>query len=724
MGSCVKALKLFLIYGFALSIIVLALAISVLRFSLPLLDEYNQPLVSLWNERSAFKLDVGSMSGTWHRLRPNITLSGVTVTHEQVTAHVETVHVGIDVLKTLLNGVWTFDVIRISDADLNVDSELLNQWHQLKNEASPAVDLAEVAQWLWRMRHVSLEQIQVTVQGINDADITLPSVSVYGDKQSDQLIWRFQFDDSDYASTSFFMQAHNRLGDDDFSVQWHLDYEHHPSLSTLIAYILPAWQQTQGSLLLDGSIVGGVWDVSGELQARARYIYKDESSEIVPNVSARIRGLFTHNSQQLWLHDTQVVLNDASIGLKKTQVVVDAHGMAIHVDSLALDSIVKLASHVEHPANHVLAGLAPSGDLKGLRVLFAKESTGAQHPFLRLLSMQGYLENGSISDWSGVPAIDHVDGWVTANVREGVLHVDSDALSLQLPQLYGDQQFEFERVRGDFFWRVFDKRVSLGSHALRFDSQTFASGVLDLQVDIPVATPGSSTHVSLLLGLAPMPATRAFALVPSVLAADVRQWLNSHVMDGMLHGSRFLFHGPVLDASKQVIKLEGAIKNGRAQFAPQWPVVSKINGSITLASANRLDVTIQQAMMQQVRVRNAHATIRRQQHETTLVLNTDIHASTQVALDVLSLPVLDPALNNFASTLGTNGAGKVKARLSLQMPLHDLQTSPDVYLRASLIDMDVTLLQQNLTVRQLHGELTYSTQAGLASNDLRFYSTR
>ena len=97
-----------ILWGFALSVIFLAIMTSLLRYYLPQANHYREPLLELISKQSSYRIQAEEISAQWQFFKPDIRLQGVAI--EQAISgqkiSLDYLRVQVNIAKTLLPSVW------------------------------------------------------------------------------------------------------------------------------------------------------------------------------------------------------------------------------------------------------------------------------------------------------------------------------------------------------------------------------------------------------------------------------------------------------------------------------------------------------------------------------------------------------------------------------------------------------------------------------------------
>src|SRR5690606_12274479 len=78
------ALSHVILISFMVLVILAAIVTSLLRYYLPQLDQYKQPVFEWLEQQSGWHVEAQSVSARWSTFKPDVSLTGVEIRHQQL----------------------------------------------------------------------------------------------------------------------------------------------------------------------------------------------------------------------------------------------------------------------------------------------------------------------------------------------------------------------------------------------------------------------------------------------------------------------------------------------------------------------------------------------------------------------------------------------------------------------------------------------------------------
>jgi uncharacterized protein (TIGR02099 family) len=319
-----------------------------------------------------------------------------------------------------------------------------------------------------------------------------------------------------------------------------------------------------------------------------------------------------------------------------------------------------------------------------------------------------------------IPGVDNLTGRIDANDRGGSFSLASENLTLQLPGYFSDPAMPLDSLNMQASW-AFQNNDQLLLEVRKMDFvqdklQGSLSGkhVLSLN-DGPGRQQGSIDLTGKLNGLE---LATIGKYLPMQTPEGLRKWLSGALVDGMANDvkvrirgnpAQFPFHGTAADKNKGEFSVTAKIVNGAMNYtpgqtgkdgvAPMWPLLEKINGTISVDRA-RMEIHAQSARSSGVDLSNVKAVVADlASHDRELVIDGEANGPLQEFVRFTNESPVHGWIAQF--TEETRASGNARLQLKLQMPLAHLI---DTKVKGSL-----QLAGNNVTLRNLIPPLANAT---------------
>jgi len=355
-----------------------------------------------------------------------------------------------------------------------------------------------------------------------------------------------------------------------------------------------------------------------------------------------------------------------------------------------------------------LTTLQPAGEIESLAL---RGGRGIEHFSARFdhLASQAHEK---------IPGVAGVGGWVSGKPGAGVVMLDSDVLSLDLPQLFRWPMTL--QGRGPLRWqRGDDNQVVLQTgwiEALNADARGRAIAEVNLR-------PGTMPTLSLIASLSDGNAFSAPHYIPlNRLPEPVAQWLESAFVAGRVDRGGLLYEGPVkIDPDRQQDRtLQVAIKGRDLQlhFLPGWPLVRDLNVDAVIDGREIRGRQISGRIFS-TRLENASADI--PGYITGEAPQLVISArATGPANDLQRLFQQTPLREKLPQELTQwqVGAGQMRGSALLFVPLGASDTPMQVLVDAGLKSAEVRNASRRLALDAVSGDVHFSLSDGIQADQL------
>ncbi|TCL04839.1 AsmA2 domain-containing protein YhdP [Sodalis ligni] len=111
-------------------IVLMALAVSGLRLTLPYLDTFRPQIIGRLNAVYGANIQAREMHGSWQSFGPTLDIGGIESVTEDEKLHIQRVTVALDVWQSLLHWRWQFRDVTFYRLRLDLNSTLLGRDHQ------------------------------------------------------------------------------------------------------------------------------------------------------------------------------------------------------------------------------------------------------------------------------------------------------------------------------------------------------------------------------------------------------------------------------------------------------------------------------------------------------------------------------------------------------------------------------------------------------------------
>ncbi|MGF1725780.1 YhdP family protein [Photobacterium nomapromontoriensis] len=697
-----------------LTVLVLAaVAISGLRFILPQLNDYREPIQQWVSEQVEMNLEIAHVEGSWRNLGPSLVLQGVSVNMPDTpgsVVQVGDVSVQLDLVRSLLSVSPVFRDLRIDQMSLDLT--------QL-NAFSPAASTSRADSQMATIRHIeSLLFVQLGQFSIRDSDITLTSPA--GERLTidiQQLKW-------DVHNGQRRAEGIISIADTHFSqMQVIANLSDKTTWSELSGKIyvqarnlsLTPWlnKELLSDLLTDAHVTGSnlnaqVWltvDHGQLLQSQMtlddsflRWQLGDDKHQLkIVNGLVNLVPLPRPDGRQGWRINTdQMVIETDQSQWPALDVAArwEPEGWQLAMNTLSLAPLQPLVSFLppDSTAAKMLTQMQPRGLVNDIRIA----ATGADAPRFSFNALQL-----AVNQWELLPGIHKLNAQVAGSLAEGraVLSLTDDSLpygdvfQAPLPIRQGDVTAYWQV--GDDGWRLWSDHLVVTTPHLKADGQFRLDFPADAPAWLSFYGEASANKVGETWRYLPTPA----------LGHELTDYLSTAIRGGRAKDVKLLWYGDLetfpYAHHDGVFQAFVPIRKGMFSFDTAWPELTDLD----------LDLLFENDFM----YLNGHhaktmgAMASRVTGKAELIENGHLKLAIDVAADgkqVRDYMLATPLVDSVGAALTTVQVdGPVTSSFKLDIPFDS--TDVRAWGSATLVDNQVMLDTPPIPLKHVSGKIHF-----------------
>lgn len=335
----------------------------------------------------------------------------------------------------------------------------------------------------------------------------------------------------------------------------------------------------------------------------------------------------------------------------------------------------------------------------------------------------------------GLPSFQGLSGTLRISEEGGELALAAgEGATLRFPGVFEAPEFAVDKVAARLRWRYALGAQAGGSHqeagglkdahepkklSVEIDQLEFSNPDGVAQVRGSYREGGKGAGVVDLQGqLRGLRADRIVRYLPLVVGPELRKWLRSSVHGGTVSQARFVLRGDIEDfpfstpGTGQFL-VEGQLAGSRLDYAPGWPAIEDIVGTLHFEAAGmRIDVRSGQSMG--LRLENTRAAIAELDAPVLRVAGLARGQTGDMIRFVNQSPIAT-RISQFSDEIEARGEAQLD--LSLVLPLEDLDRS-QVLGTVRLEDNAIRLSEDLPPLSAVHGDFGF-TESALFLGSLR-----
>jgi len=714
-----------------MALILVASYVSVGRYYIDYVEQYQKPLVARFNQFTNLPLNIDRLYGRWSRLSPILTVERLVLYAPddpgQTVLSIDKLSLQLDPLSSLLNGSWQIKRLLIDGVECALEETSPGKW-QLKGypintggstNFDNLIDLVlsvEVADLLGANMAVSFAKGSDALLAVKElsfkraGDFRRFRVEANFDQSAEPVLGIIESQGDPREQDEFSAKAYLTFNDVDFSAQL-------PAISALGIDLEDA--RIDGQLWLDwkpqtvielqGSITTPLIDIAA-LSGRQLAPLKDLEINFRAEKSA-------DNNWQGWV--PLLAMNWQQQAFKFEQLKVDIKNKRLEISIPTLDLAQTTRQLVaidllEDRLKETVNTLSLAGNLQQVSLNLSRNPTPGKTPRFIL---QANLDNVSVAPWKGAPGATGVNGYIELNPVNGFVELKTQDFSMEFPSVYR-QPLAFKSAEGKVSWQITEDRVYVESEPLYLSADHGPATAL-LNLDLPTKA-GSliPPEMTLTIGLIDTAASYRDKFIPYTLNQDFLDWMATSVPQGRVIDGGFIYHGSLRkgDVSDRTVQLYLNVEDVTLNYHPDWPQLTGITGLVEVDD-NNARVNTTEAKIYDMDVLEARVA-------TTTVegggiwLTVDAKAAGRSS-DAIRL-VNESALQKIVGDVFEQWQlqGQASAEVSLGLALAGANKPADIEVAVQLADNDVAIPQYRLQFTDVGGPLNYSSQQGFYSPGL------
>jgi uncharacterized protein (TIGR02099 family) len=354
-----------------------------------------------------------------------------------------------------------------------------------------------------------------------------------------------------------------------------------------------------------------------------------------------------------------------------------------------------------------LQTLQPQGHFDALRLQW----NGAQ-PGIDNFSVQARFSGLGVTAIGAQPGMSNLSGRIEGDARTGTFEIDSKQLTLNLPELFREPEFRFDRLRASGSWKKTPRGRRLMLSELAFSNRDMAGSAKGFYELIP-SHPGI---IDLAAHLTRAEGTAVYRYFPKKIGDHTVNWVKQGVLAGQSDNVQLNLKGdltafPFADGNG-VFRVDAQVEDGVIDYVPGWPRIEGVQARL-LFQGRTMEVSASQARIYGVALTPVKAVIPDLlHHDEQLRVDGEANGPVQDFIRFANASPVGERLRGFTDAL--DGSGPMRLALNLQIPL---RRSHDTTLTGRLSFLGDTLLPPSLPrLDQVRGDINFTGDSLDAKN--------
>jgi uncharacterized protein (TIGR02099 family) len=705
-------------------LVALAIVVSLGRYYMPELWQYQQQILSQVRSQVDMEFEVGSIEGEWRGLSPVIRVKNFRLLNPAGETVIRAKHLAVyfDLLESIFSQTPLAKTVSLVDADIDLAQSPEGLWglKGISRSASSGsvgaaavaflekVDLLElthvrVSAWLRDQTRHQIDSMSLVLrQGLDLSQLSLEIADPQG-----QASLRLAAEFEGWLDDPLAFRGYLALDEVDlhlvkpFLADW---YKKLPP--TLSGEVWLDWS-AGSNLETSGTLITSDWQL--------RHLLGRDSPDLEALDFDFSLTLAPDNSMGGRIQDLGFNWTGIDYQFSEIQFVLDAdhRDLGVQLSSVSLGPLVRGAGNsklVSEELLGVLKILQPAGRLQNIHL-----DIPLQKDRLPEFRIRANLADAALKSWRGAPGASSIDGYVDAGLMQGYVDLDGSYLQLYFPGLYHAAQ-DFDSVEARVGWQV-GERVLVHSGLISMQGD-FGVGRAQLDLDIPRGQQeGDYPSMSLMIGMQDTHAKYRNRYIPKILGQDLLSWLDDSIEAADIEQLGFIYYGALSSKNPldKTVQLFLDASNGRIRYQPDWPVLEQVQAHVVL-SDDYLLATSEQATTLNSTVTDVRIELTQRNDVGWLAITGDIEGPGRDLIRLLNESPLrgatGGAFENWTAT------GRYGAELDLDIPMK-FSLPPDLSVRGELNNIALGNKALGVTFTRLRGDINYRSAGGVTAKRLR-----
>ncbi len=580
---------------FATSVIVAAVALSLIRLLLPMAQNYREDIAAWISSAVGHEVHIAGLDARWSGVRPVLQLRGVTIASMQTgLIEIDTVDVSLGIAAS--QHTWRLVPSRLSIVHPRITLFAHSASQPFEH---PFAGFAGFAGWPLGASRVRVEDARVCVDTRELRGCFTGNASLRSD--GNRLMGEADLRLSAPWGKTVHFALDAYTNDNVWAGAWYLE--------TKGLHLAPWIHRWYPTVVVDGFLNLRVWGNLALTQCEGvidrLLIQADDTSEGSRTLAEMVDGFSWKKETAGWQVDIAGLRPLGTPGGATVQVQRDVQNLWVRAGNISLKEVAFLASLdgvLEGKTATLMRALSPQGQLAELRLHLPLAESSVEHPAdnpsenptaglslstWKNVDLQTRFTDVSVRPWQGIPGIEALSGSLRIVNGTGSLDFEDLHGTLYLASLFATP-WAIDRLTGS----LTVQQDSLGWH-LTAPNLVLANPDLALKAGGRLFLPSTGLSPGLLgIGLSPRldieasfsrgDGSRLSTYLPRrIMPYRAAAWLDRSILAGKIREGTVHFHGHVadfpFDHNEGTFVVNAQITGGEVSYAPDWPALHALD---------------------------------------------------------------------------------------------------------------------------------------------------
>lgn len=737
----------------AIAVILLAVLVQSGRSFSHLLGSYNHSIAAYFSAQLNAQVSIGHIESEWAGLKPSLVVQDLTIKSQdnQPIIALKQARLRLDMLESLLHLSPVWSNLILNQVDMSFAQTDDGFWEipglprraKPEDKASQRAQLDTLVDMLLLSGRIEFQRSHLSFTFSSGQQMVLDSPYLLLENADEFHRLSVQVDVDEQPRSVYLVVEGN--GDprnqQHFHSKGYLQLNRFPTsepIAAASAFLLGGKSALQGEGQVDANIwfetrkgskgeSGKGYDLVGSLGVQRLSVPFGERQLALDDFATEITGFWLPGGEwRLGLQQTNAAMKDQQIsGLNLGAASAGfQQPVRVHLDNLDLERFNQILDNAgvlgEGRLHEVLRVLNPRGQLRNLQLTLPVHNP-------KEWQLRANLDQVTVNAWQGVPALVGVDGYLQAGQAGGFVDIDSRrGFSMHYFPTY-KEPMAYDSAKGQVAWHLQPEKnqIYVNSGLLEFrKGEELTRGYMWL--GLPWKRNTGDIDLFLQIGGQRLNASLYNKYTPATVPATLAEWLSKSVgleNPGMASEAGFVYRGTLntKNTMARSFQLYLDLQRARLDYHPGWPALTGLDGRL-LVSDGQIAASVTAANVFASNVEQAEVRVnpRSGQAGSLLQIKAQIAGPASDGIRVLREGELRKYMGS--SLDSWNMRGEMRARLDLDIPIgtggqnvqgHRQQV--DVDLKSPLFELQ----NLNLSVTDLSGHISYNSETGVSSEQLR-----
>ncbi|HWV16839.1 MAG TPA: YhdP family protein [Cellvibrio sp.] len=729
---------------FAVAAIGLAVLVQAGRSFSHLLGDYPQQISRYLSDQFNANVSIGSLRAEWKDLKPMLEVRQLRITSQsdQPIFALDQAELRLDLLDSLLHGRLVWSSLTLREAHLDFVQTDKGFWRipglpQIKESPEQeAADLDSLIDMLLLSRHIEIDRSHFNFEFASGEKTLLesPSVRIENADGFHRLTLQVDVDNRPKSLLLTVEAKGDPRNSKRFSSDAFLELNQFPTNAPIAAATALLLHGTSAEIHSEGTLNAKLWFKSRPEQSGFEVVGQAGIERLSLPVKNHklVLDSFTTDLVGRGLYSGQWQLALQNINTRIGEHLVEKVNLAASSDNFDAPIVLHMQhinlEHLNHALDssgvwgearlrEIMRKLDPRGELRNIEVAIPKHK-------LSDWQLSANLYQVANNAWQGVPALNRLDGFVTAGQRGGHVDIDSQqGFSMHYSPTFSDPM-EFDRAKGQVAWSLQpeNNQIYVNSGALEFiQGEEQAKGYMWLAMPWKHGT--GDVDLYLQIGAKQLGASQYRKFTPAVVPQSLLTWLGKSIGEnnsGHVSEGGFVYRATLSDRAPaaHTHQLYLDIHQASLDYHPEWPALTELSGRL-LVDDNHVRASVDQGKLFSSDLQPTQIDVSPNPAGAGAILHVDGAVSGTAAdgLRVLRESMLRQYIGANMDTWSLEGS--MQTKVNIAVPLERDAPGAAQQIDIELAAPSFAMGNLKLSMRDIKGHISYNQDSGIASEGLQ-----